>query len=31
MPLPLEEADVVIGDFPIGYYPVDERSKEAWF
>ncbi|GGG83453.1 class I SAM-dependent methyltransferase [Staphylococcus pragensis] len=28
MPLPLEEADVVIGDFPIGYYPVDERSKE---
>ena len=28
MPLPLEEADVVIGDFPIGYYPLDERSKE---
>ncbi|MBL7583638.1 class I SAM-dependent methyltransferase [Staphylococcus saccharolyticus] len=28
MHLPLEEADVVIGDFPIGYYPVDERSKE---
>ncbi|ARB77568.1 MULTISPECIES: class I SAM-dependent methyltransferase [Staphylococcus] len=28
MPLPLEEADVVIGDFPIGYYPVDERSKD---
>lgn len=28
MPLPLEEADVVIGDFPIGYYPVDARSKE---
>ena len=28
MPLPLEEADIVIGDFPIGYYPLDERSKE---
>ncbi|RIO57226.1 class I SAM-dependent methyltransferase, partial [Staphylococcus hominis] len=28
MPLPLEEADVVIGDFPIGYYPLDGRSKE---
>ena len=28
MPLPLEEADVVVGDFPIGYYPLDERSKE---
>ena len=28
MPLPLEEADVVIGDFPIGYYPLDERSRE---
>ena len=28
MPLPLEEADIVIGDLPIGYYPVDERSKE---
>lgn len=28
MPLPLEESDIVIGDLPIGYYPVDERSKE---
>lgn len=28
MPLPLEEADIIIGDLPIGYYPVDERSKE---
>src|SRR5699024_6163917 len=28
MPLPLEEADVVVGDLPVGYYPVDERSKE---
>ena len=28
MPLPLEEADVVVGDFPIGYYPLDGRSKE---
>lgn len=28
MPLPLEEADIVIGDFPVGYYPIDERSKE---
>lgn len=28
MPLPFEDADVVIGDFPIGYYPVDDRSKE---
>ncbi|MDG0842700.1 class I SAM-dependent methyltransferase [Staphylococcus equorum] len=28
MPLPFEEADVVIGDLPIGYYPADERSKE---
>lgn len=27
MTLPLEEADVVIGDFPVGYYPIDERSK----
>lgn len=26
MPLPFEEADVTIGDLPIGYYPVDERS-----
>ncbi|MCH4519042.1 class I SAM-dependent methyltransferase [Staphylococcus haemolyticus] len=28
MPLPLEEADIVIGDLPIGYYPLDERSHE---
>lgn len=28
MPLPFEDADVVIGDLPIGYYPVDDRSKE---
>ncbi len=28
MPLPLEEADVIVGDLPVGYYPVDERSKE---
>lgn len=28
MPLPLEEADIVIGDFPVGYYPIDERSME---
>ncbi|RIP34073.1 class I SAM-dependent methyltransferase [Staphylococcus gallinarum] len=28
MPLPFEDADVVIGDLPIGYYPVDERSQE---
>lgn len=28
MPLPLEESDIVIGDLPIGYYPVDDRSKE---
>lgn len=28
MPLPLEEADIVVGDFPIGYYPLDEHSKE---
>jgi len=28
MPLLLEESDIVIGDLPIGYYPVDERSKE---
>ncbi len=26
--LPFEEADVVIGDLPVGYYPVDERSHE---
>ncbi|WP_426392806.1 class I SAM-dependent methyltransferase [Mammaliicoccus sciuri] len=28
MPLPLEESDVIVGDLPVGYYPVDERSKE---
>ena len=28
MPLAIEEADVIIGDLPIGYYPVDERSHE---
>ncbi|AYU55474.1 class I SAM-dependent methyltransferase [Staphylococcus debuckii] len=28
MPLPFEEADVVIGDLPVGYYPVDDRSHE---
>ncbi|MGX0000942.1 class I SAM-dependent methyltransferase [Staphylococcus cohnii] len=28
MPLPFEDADVVIGDLPIGYYPMDDRSKE---
>ncbi|MDP4448159.1 class I SAM-dependent methyltransferase [Staphylococcus hyicus] len=28
MPLSFEEADVIIGDLPIGYYPVDERSHE---
>ncbi|MCG3399755.1 class I SAM-dependent methyltransferase [Staphylococcus massiliensis] len=28
MPLPFEEADMVIGDLPIGYYPVDERSQD---
>ena len=28
MPLAFEEADVIIGDLPIGYYPVDERSHE---
>ncbi|MCU5746112.1 class I SAM-dependent methyltransferase [Staphylococcus sp. SQ8-PEA] len=27
-PLPFEEADVVISDLPIGYYPVDERSEQ---
>ncbi|HJE02043.1 class I SAM-dependent methyltransferase [Staphylococcus auricularis] len=27
-PLPFEDADVVIGDLPIGYYPLDERSHE---
>lgn len=28
MPLPFEDADVVIGDLPIGYYPVGDRSKK---
>lgn len=28
MPLALEEADVIVGDLPVGYYPLDERSKE---
>ncbi|ATH59848.1 class I SAM-dependent methyltransferase [Staphylococcus nepalensis] len=28
MPLPFEDAHVVIGDLPIGYYPLDDRSKE---
>ncbi|MEP9852247.1 class I SAM-dependent methyltransferase [Staphylococcus aureus] len=28
MPLPFEDADVVIGDLPIGYYPADERSEQ---
>lgn len=28
MPLPFEEADIVISDLPIGYYPLDERSQE---
>ncbi|MDO5374881.1 class I SAM-dependent methyltransferase [Staphylococcus rostri] len=28
MPLPFEDADVVVGDLPIGYYPVDERSHD---
>ncbi|WP_251519878.1 MULTISPECIES: class I SAM-dependent methyltransferase [Staphylococcus] len=28
MPLPFEEADVVVGDLPIGYYPIDERSQQ---
>ncbi|MBI5974237.1 class I SAM-dependent methyltransferase [Staphylococcus canis] len=28
MPLPFEEADIVVGDLPIGYYPNDERSHE---
>ena len=27
MPLPLEEADIVIGDFPVGYYPIDEARS----
>ncbi|QLK86253.1 class I SAM-dependent methyltransferase [Staphylococcus sp. 17KM0847] len=27
MPLPFEDADVVVGDLPIGYYPIDERSQ----
>lgn len=28
MPLPFEDAEVVVGDLPIGYYPVDERSQQ---
>ncbi|REI07515.1 class I SAM-dependent methyltransferase [Staphylococcus felis] len=28
MPLPFEEADVVVGDLPIGYYPNDDRSQK---
>ncbi|TDM15797.1 class I SAM-dependent methyltransferase [Macrococcus bovicus] len=28
MPLQVEGADVVIGDLPVGYYPVDERSHD---
>ncbi|MBO1199570.1 class I SAM-dependent methyltransferase [Staphylococcus simiae] len=28
MPLPIEGADIVVGDFPVGYYPVDERSND---
>ncbi|GAA6825905.1 class I SAM-dependent methyltransferase [Helicobacter pylori] len=28
MPLTFEDANVVIGDLPIGYYPADERSHE---
>ncbi|AVQ33256.1 class I SAM-dependent methyltransferase [Staphylococcus muscae] len=28
MPLPFEEADIVVGDLPIGYYPLDERSHQ---
>ncbi|MCU7558363.1 class I SAM-dependent methyltransferase [Macrococcus capreoli] len=26
MPLPETDFDIAVGDFPIGYYPVDERS-----
>ncbi|WP_208001651.1 class I SAM-dependent methyltransferase [Macrococcus carouselicus] len=28
MPLAVEEADIVVGDLPVGYYPVDERSHD---
>ncbi|ULG73624.1 class I SAM-dependent methyltransferase [Macrococcus brunensis] len=28
MPLQVDEVDVVVGDLPVGYYPVDERSHE---
>lgn len=28
MPLPEADFDIVVGDFPIGYYPVDERSHQ---
>lgn len=28
MQLPVEDVDMVIGDLPVGYYPVDERSHE---
>lgn len=28
MPLPEGDFDIAVGDFPIGYYPVDERSHE---
>lgn len=28
MPMPFNDMDVVVGDLPIGYYPVDARSKE---
>ena len=28
MPLPFEDADVVVGDLPIGYYPNDSRSEQ---
>lgn len=28
MPLPVQNMDIVIGDLPIGYYPLDERSHE---
>lgn len=28
MLLLLEEVDIVIGDFLVGYYLIDERSKE---
>src|SRR5699024_6207493 len=28
MPLPFKDANVVLGDLPLGNYPVDERRKE---